>query len=807
MMKVGRKLIEQVSGLMVIEVNLSSESFFFSSQVSSFLGIPRSRLNGMTITEVRETVHPDDWERLVQTVQRLRKTEKETDFAMKIRLRHQMTSEDLSVAVRGAISLDRNVVTYMIFLPQNQQRIEHELTDKSELLRRICEATDTAICDYNFDAHQIEFATGQFQTIFGYTVKQFNAHPDYWKVVINQEDLEKVNQANEQIRHSTPLKLEYRIFVGKKQKWIQEHRQHLYDSTGRVRGCQILIRDLTEMRDQEVELLRLTEFDPSTNLPKRETMFESITRLIQTDIAFVLFTVTFNRIGDINRTFGYEYGDEWRIQTANRLQQIVPDEAVVGHLDGDTFLMYMPGSYGDGQLFQIGEEITTLSKQYIQLDPYSVYPNVRVGVSRYPNDATDEAILIRCSYMAMGRAGKEGANPVSLYTSNMNLDELKRFELLRDLPGAIERNEFFLLYQPKVNAWTGEITGAEALMRWEHPTWGVVSPLDFIPLAEESNLFIRLTDYLIEEVFRYLATLPKKVPISLNVSPKYLYHEQLLHTFESASERYGVSLHWIEIEVAETSQLDEPHHIVNIFSDLRALGIQLALDDFGKGYSSLAYLQQFQVNTIKIDRIFGDGVSENNQARAIIHSLVVLAKEFGLEVVVEGIEQMNDLLLLRQLDCKIIQGYLFSPPVRGEDFQEMMRCGTLVPDSIDDHETSENRYIQAGITISTLRKQPVSVGLSSIVLTSRSGEEIYFYAALRLPLDGKVEFVIRFTSGADLPVRLCRMTEVTNGLYQYAAEYESSPTVEEQLTSLETEVIGDVATLDYMKLVRQPERS
>ncbi|MGA9467874.1 MAG: EAL domain-containing protein, partial [Exiguobacterium marinum] len=529
MMKIGRELIEQVSGLMVIEVNLSSESFFFSAQVSSFLGIPRSRLNEMTIAEVRETVHPDDWERLEQTVQRLRTIEKETDFAMEVRLRHQMTSEDLSVAVRGAISLDRNVVTYMIFLPQNQQRIEHELTDKSELLRRICEATDTAICNYNFDTRQIEFATGQFQTIFGYTVKQFNAHPDYWKVVINQEDLEKVNQANEKIRHSTPLKLEYRIFVGKKQKWIQEYRQHLYDSTGRVRGCQILIRDLTEMRDQEVELLRLTEFDPSTNLPKRETMFESITRLIQTDIAFVLFTVTFNRIGDINRTFGYEYGDEWRIQTADRLQQIVPDEAVVGHLDGDTFLMYMPGSYEDGQLFQIGEEITTLSKQYVQLDPYSVYPNVRVGVSRYPNDATDEAILVRCSYMAMGRARKEGANPVSLYTSNMNLNELKRFELLRDLPGAIERNEFFLLYQPKVNAWTGEITGAEALMRWEHPTWGVVSPLDFIPLAEESNLFIRLTDYLIEEVFRYLATLPKKVPISLNVSPKYLYHEQLLH--------------------------------------------------------------------------------------------------------------------------------------------------------------------------------------------------------------------------------------------------------------------------------------
>lgn len=806
-MKVGRELLEQVPGLMVIEVHLADGSFLFSSQVSSFLGISRRRLNEMHVKEIREAVHPDDWERLTQAIQTLRTADAGADFAMEIRLRHQMTFEDLPVTVRGALSVERDVITYVIFSTKDQQRIENELTDKDELLRRVCEASDTAICDYSYDTSQIEFATGQFQTIFGYTVKQFNAHPNYWKVVINQDDLERVNQANEQTRHTTPVHLEYRIFVGKKQKWIQECRQHLYDETGRVRGFQALIRDVTEVREQEAEVLRLSEFDPMTNIPNRETMFQSITRLIQTDIAFVLFTVTFNRIGDINRTFGYEYGDEWRIQTAHRLQRMVPDEAVVGHLDGDTFLVVIPGHHEDEWLIQIGEQLARLSKHCFQLEPYTVYPNMQIGVSRYPNDAEDETTLIRRSYMAMGRAGKSGAAPISLYASHMNLDELKRFELLRDLPSAIDRNEFYLLYQPKVNAWTGDITGAEALMRWEHPTWGVVSPLDFIPLAEESNLFIRLTDYLIEEVFRFLATLPNKIPISLNVSPKYLYHEQLFNTFESASERHDVPLHWIEIEVAETSQLDASHHIMSVFSSLRALGIQLALDDFGKGYSSLAYLQQFQVNTIKIDRIFGHGVSENKQARAIIHSLVVLAKEFGLDVVVEGIEQMEDLLLLRQLGCKTIQGYLFSPPVREDAFLQMMETGKLIPDPLDDHETSANRYIQAGITITTIRQQPVSVGLSSIVLTSRTDQTLHFYAALRLPLEGDVTFIIRFASGTDLPVRLRRMTEVTNGLYQYAAEYESSPTIEAQLTALEKEVSGNEEVTDYIELVHQPERS
>ena len=806
-MKVGRELLEQVPGLMVIEVHLTDGSFTFSSQVSSFLGISRQRLKEMTIDEIRETVHPDDWERLTQAIQTLRIAEDEADFAVDIRLRHQLTFEDLPVTVRGALSVERNMLTYVIFSTHDQQRIEHELIHRDELLHRVCEASDTVICDYSYDTSQIEFATGQFQAIFGYTVKQFNAHPNYWKVVINQEDLERVNQVNEMTRHTTPVNFEYRIFVGKKQKWIQESRQHLYDDTGRIRGFQALIRDVTEVKEQEAEVLRLIAFDPMTSLPNRETMFQSITRLIQAEIAFVLFTVTFNRIGDINRTFGYEYGDEWRIQSAHRLQQIVPDEAVVGHLDGDTYLVFMPGHYQDEQLLQIGEQLTTLSKHCFQLEPYTVYPNMQVGVSRYPNDAEDETTLIRRSYMAMGRAGKAGTAPISLYASHMNLDELKRYELLRDLPNAIDRNEFYLLYQPKVNAWTGEITGAEALMRWEHPTWGMVSPLDFIPLAEESNLFIRLTDYLIEEVFRFLATLPKKVPISLNVSPKYLYHEHLLHMFESASQRHDVPLHWVEIEVAETSRLEDSQHIMNVFSSLRALGIQLALDDFGKGYSSLAYLQQFQVNTIKIDRIFGHGVSENKQARAIVHSLIVLAQEFGLDVVVEGIERTNDLLLLRQLGCKTIQGYLFSPPVRMDVFQQMMQSGKLVPNPFDDHESSASRYIQAGITITTIREQPVSVGLSSIVLTSRTNQSVYFYAALRLPLEGDIEFIIRFESGADLPVRLRHMTEVTNGLYQYTAEYETSPAIEAQLTSLEKEATGSGLLTDYIELVHQMEQS
>lgn len=806
-MKVGRELLEQVPGLMVVDVHLEDGSFSFSSQVSSFLGISSQWLNERRGDEIREIVHPDDWERLRQSVQALRADDGEDDFTTEIRLRHQQTFEIMPVTVRGALSVDRNVLTYVIFSTKDQERIEHELTDKEKLLHRVCAASDTTICDYSYDTNQIEFAAGQFHTMFGYTVKHFNAHPDYWKAVIHPDDLEKINQANEETRHTNHVEVEYRIFVGKKLKWMKESRQHLFDHTGRVRGFQALIRDVTEVREQEAKLMKRNGFDPMTNIPSRETMFQSIARLIQADLTFVLFAISFNRIADINRTFGHEYGDEWRIQTAHRLQRIVPNEAVVGHLDGDTFLMFMPGSHGDEQLLHIGDHLLNLSKHCFQLEPYSVYPNIKIGVSRYPNDASDEVTLIRRSYMAMGRAGKTGGTPIALYTSHMNLEELKRFELLRDLPTAIDRNEFYLLYQPKVNTWTGEITGAEALIRWEHPLWGTVSPLDFIPLAEESNLFIRMTDYVIDEVFRFLATLPNKVPISLNVSPKYLYHEHLLSTFESASRRHGVSFNWVEIEVAETSQLDESDHIKNIFSSLRDLGIQLALDDFGKGYSSLAYLQQFQVNTIKIDRIFGHGVSENKQARAIIHSLVVLAEEFGLDVVVEGIEQMNDFLLLRQLGCKTIQGYLFSPPVRGEVFENMMIQGKLTPDSFNQHERGASRYIQAGITIQTIRQKQMAIGQSPIVLTSRSEQYLHFYSALRLPLDGEIEFIIRFTSGIDLPVRLRQITEITHGLYQYVAEYESSLTLEAQLASLEVQGTESIEIADYIKLVHQPERS
>lgn len=807
LMKVGRELLEQVPGLMVIEVNLLTKRFTFSSQVSSMLGISRHRLSQMTYDDFRDLIHPDDRKDFISAIHTLLEADEGSDFSMRLRVHHELNRQYLSVTIRGALSQDRRMLTYVIFPTEDQRRIEHELNDKDELLQRVCEVSDTAICDFSFETGQIEFATAQFQTIFGYTSSQFNAHPDYWRVVIHEEDLKNVDEANRVARQQNDVEIEYRIAIGKKPKWIRERRRHLYASDGSVRGFQSLIRDVTELREQEAEVMRLHAFDPITNIPNRETMFQTIDQLIRKDVEFVLFTVCFNRIGDINRTFGYEYGDMWRLQTSRELQVLTPDQTIVGHLDGDTILVVLPGKLSDQELYRFGERLATLSKHCFQLEPYRVYPRMQIGVSRYPNDATDAKTLIKRSYMAMGRAGKDGASIISLYASHMNIDALKRYELLRDLPKAIEAKEFYLVYQPKVNAWTGQIVGAEALMRWNHPTWGIVSPLDFIPLAEESNLFIDLTDYLIQEVFACLSRMPNRVPISLNISPKYLYHDQLLETFQDTSERYHVPLAYIEVEVAETSQLDDSQQITNVFASLRRLGVKLAFDDFGKGYSSLAYLQQFQVNTLKVDRLFGHHVADNKQARAIVQSMIVLAREFDLALVVEGIERIEDLLVLRQLGCETIQGFIFSRPLDETAFFETLHVGKILPSESGSHERHvSNRLIHAGITITTIRNQTVTVGVSPILMTSRAFNRLYFYAALRLPLDGSVHFVIRFEHGDDLPVTLKRVTEVTDGLYQYQAEYESTEIIEARLREQEVEKQLDFHATAYIDLIQEHDQ-
>lgn len=787
--KVGRSLFGRIPGLILIELDLESGEFYHSPQTGELLGLSKRQLEGMEREHFRNMIHEDERESFAAAVEALIQDPEKYEFEAKIKAFNPKKKRYIDLIVHVGMAKDRKSVTCAMFDITNLIDIESELTNEQKKVKQLCEIVDSVIYEYYFETNQFKFLTPGFSLIFGYTEEQLNAHPDFWRRIVVPDDIPKINQAREVTLGGKPSTFSYRIFAKGEVKWVEENRELIYSDAGVVIGYRTLVKDITELNQQREEIWRLASLDPITHMPNRESITESVHHLTRKRDPFTLFSLSFNRIGEINHTFGYEFGDKWRIATVNQLIRLLPKDALLGHLDADNVLIVLPRRLEDPEVLALGRKLGTLSTYRFRVDVYDMYARISIGASRYPEDGAHANELIKHACIAMNRADKKVGTQIELYSSQMDIELLKRYELLQDMREALKNKEFYLMYQPKVNAWTGQIVGAEALMRWTHPTWGSISPAEFIPLAEESSFHLELTNWLIEETCRYLSSLERKVPISINVSAKYLYQEHFERVLEDMLDRFNVPPNYLEVEISETSLLEDAQQITEAFKKLNDLGVPIAFDDFGKGYSSLAYLQAYSAQTIKIDRVFAHNVNQSRKAQGIIRSLLLIAEEFGMNVVVEGVEMMDDLLRLREFGCNVIQGYIFSRPLEMDEFEKALKLGTLTPiEQYVEPAQISSRLIRAGITITRLRDQSVAVGTSPIVIMRRGFKTIAFYGSIRLPVDSDITLVILLDDGhPPFPIQVKRLTELANGLYQYEATYEQTVGLEKRLTALESE--------------------
>ncbi|MCC5892177.1 EAL domain-containing protein [Exiguobacterium sp.] len=784
-LKVSRTLFERIPGLILVEMNLETGEFYHSPQTGKLLGLTKRQLGEMKREHFRNLIHEDDRGSFAAALEVLLHDPEQFEYETQLRAFNPKAKKYLDLIVKVGVSKDRKAVTWAMFDVTNLTKVEEELTKERSKVKQLCEIVDSVIFERYFDTKRFNFLTPGFSLIFGYTEDQFNTHPDYWQKVVVPDDVPKVNQAREVTLSGKPSTFSYRIFAKGEVKWIEENREPIFSEHGDVVGFRTLVKDITQLKQQQEEIWRLASLDPITNMPNTESVYH----LTRKRDPFTLFSLSFNRIGEINHTFGYEFGDKWRIATVNQLIRLLPKDALLGHLDADNVLIVLPRRMEDPEVLALGQTLGSLSKYRFRIDVYDLFARVSIGVSRYPEDGEQASELIKHACIAMNRVDKKVGTKLELYSSQMDIESLKRYELLRDMRDALKNKEFYLMYQPKVNAWTGQIVGAEALMRWTHPTWGSISPAEFIPLAEESSLHLELTNWLIEEVCRYVTSLERKVPISINVSAKYLYQEHFERVLEDMLDRFNVPPGYLEVEISETSLLEDAQQITEAFKRLNDLGVPIAFDDFGKGYSSLAYLQAYSAQTIKIDRVFAHNVNQSRKAQGIIRSLLLIAEEFGMNVVVEGVEMMDDLLRLREFGCHVIQGYIFSRPLKTDEFEQALRLGTLPPieEYVETVQTA-SRLIHAGITITRLRNQDVAVGTSPIVIMRRGFKTIAFYGSIRLPVDSDITLVLLLDDGhPPFPIQVKRLTELANGLYQYEATYEQTVELEKRLTALESE--------------------
>ncbi len=549
---------------------------------------------------------------------------------------------------------------------------------------------------------------------------------------------------------------------------------------------------MTEEKKHQETLDFIANHDYLTKLPNRTCFDRKLNDHISGAVAeggqFAVFYLDLDRLNSINETLGYHIGDQLLAAFSNRLLQNLPEDTFLARIGGDEFALCIEAIEEVEDALPIARRIIKEMQRPFYIDDYELFITASIGISYYPFDGDDPLTLLKNANQALKRVKEKGNNDWQIYSSSMNIESFKMYQLERDLRKALINEEFYLVYQPKVNTETGRIEGAEALIRWKHPEWGVVSPGEFIPLAEESGAVLAMGDWVLQEVCATLSGWIRErlpvVPISVNISPKRLLRSDFVQQVKEIITAAGISPSLIEFELTEYVVIQNTEMTKKVISHLKSFGIRFALDDFGTGYSSLSYLMDLDIDTLKIDKSFIDGIGLNKANEGIIKGTLFLANELGIRTVAEGVEEHNQVSFLLQQGCPQIQGYYFSKPVETVEFKKQLRHGVIKRErNIKPLKPAENRrkyyrlpfeqLLSAEMTIIRFNNQDIKLGKSKSFIENISLGGLRYLSNIQLPTQKSL--IMQFTT--KIMAQEVQFTgynvwrKEVNGYYQYGFEF------------------------------------
>ena len=448
-----------------------------------------------------------------------------------------------------------------------------------------------------------------------------------------------------------------------------------------------IMRDISERKKAQERLTWLAYHDPLTTLPNRFLLRDRVEQAIAKarwhERSLALLFLDLDRFKNINDTLGHEVGDQLLKQVAARLGRIVRGDDTVARIGGDEFVILIEDFAHPTDVALVAKKIVDGLTTPFTLETGEFFVTASAGVAVFPSDGDDVRTLLRNADTAMYRAKEKGRNQFHFYRPEMNTHMAERLSLENGLRRALERGEFLLHYQPKVHLATGGITGVEVLLRWAHPERGLVSPLDFIPLLEETGLIEPVSAWVMDAACAQLKRWRKLgfdgLRVAVNLSPRQFAHEGVGEVFMRCFHQHGLEAGAIEAEITESLLMQHPDRAAQVLQEMRAMGVTVAIDDFGTGYSSLAYLSRFPVDTLKIDRAFVRGLPDNRNDAAIARAILEMARALDIKVIAEGVETASQAEFLRAHGCHEMQGWLFSKALPAEEMETLMREGkTLV---------------------------------------------------------------------------------------------------------------------------------
>lgn len=615
-----------------------------------------------------------------------------------------MTAQDDQASVNKAY--DKGATDF-ITKPINYAKLEHRVrfslraSEMAEQLanreRQLLSAQSIAkMGEWVYDVEKQQFhCSDEVANIFAVDKKKISSYDDLMKYVIDSDanNLESVlnNVSAEQQHYS----VEYAIEAGDgKKKRIRQIIDINVDDPmmeGKLFG---IFQDVTDLREAEQKIQTLSFYDGLTNLPNRDffkrVLKKTIANAEREQHHFALLKINLNDFMRININLGHQAGDNLLLSVSQRLKEAVRDSdeffshqeqinhdlGMLAHFGGDKFIILLKGIKSSDDAAIVAQRLKDFFKKPFDILDNQFHINVSIGIGIYPDDGYDPDELLKNTTIALQNAKESGKGKscYRYYTEAMNVSSFQRLSLEVNLRKAIEYQQFVLYYQPKISLLDGSITGAEALIRWDSPEMGMVSPMSFIPVAETTGLIVPITDWVIMEACRQLGEWRRNglalESVAINITPASLLDKNINdHVFKNL-QLAGVDASRLDFEITESVLMEDVDVILPILKELKDFGASISIDDFGTGYSSLSYLKRLPISKLKIDQSFIRDLMNDTDDSIIVNAVISLAHSLGLKVIAEGVEELEQLQYLRDQACDVVQGYYYSRPLPAADFYQ-----------------------------------------------------------------------------------------------------------------------------------------
>lgn len=564
---------------------------------------------------------------------------------------------------------NKTVIKNYLFEFNQREKVERALRESEEKYRAVVRQISEGIILIDPFSKQILEANNAYCSLIGYTNQEILSLKIYDLVAVDAEVTDSIIRKIHRDRLDLIQESLHRCQDGSLIS-VEVSMSVIYYSAKEV-IC-YAVRDITERKISEEMLRYQACHDVLTELGNRnlfnEQLYKAIASAQRYKHEMAILFIDLDRFKNINDTLGHEIGDKFLKSVAKRLHKCLRTADAIARWGGDEFTILLSEISHSRDASVVARRILNSLKKPFQILDYHLYASLSIGIAIYPQDGDNPDTLLKNADIALYRTKEEGGNHYQYYLPSMNHQRPELLQIENYLYDALENNELKLYYQPQIDITKGEVVGMEALIRWQHPQLGKITPDNFIPIAEETGLIIPIGEWVISQACRQGKIWQDlgydNLSIAVNLSPRQFQQKNFVNVVENILLETGLSARFLEIEVTETMIIQNPDLGKQILSQLSDLGILVTMDDFGTGYSSLSYLKRFPFKKIKIDQSFVRDLKNNQEDLAIISAILILGKGLNLEVVAEGVETEDQLNLLRDLKCEQMQGYFFSKPLK-----------------------------------------------------------------------------------------------------------------------------------------------